>query len=57
LVAAGVVDSTRIHGVKQVTGVYLLALAARHSGRFVTFDCAVPLSAVVRAEKEYFAVI
>jgi hypothetical protein len=45
-----VVDRTRIHGPKQVTDVYLLALAVRHSGRFVTFDGAGPLSAVLRAE-------
>ena len=52
-----VVDSARIHGPKQVTDVYLLALAVRHSGRFVTFDGAVPLSAVLRAEKEHLVVI
>ena len=52
-----VVDNKRIHGPKQVTDVYLLALAVRHGGRFVTFDGAVPLSAVLRAEKEHLAVI
>jgi toxin-antitoxin system PIN domain toxin len=51
------VDSARIHGPKQVTDVYLLALAVRHAGRFVTFDGAVPLSAVLRAEKEDLVVI
>lgn len=52
-----IVDNTRIHGPKRVTDVYLLALAVRHGGRFVTFDGAVPLSAVLRAEKEHLAVI
>ena len=52
-----VVDNMRIHGPKQVTDVYLLALAGQHAGRFVTFDSAVPLSAVLRAEKEHLAVI
>lgn len=33
-----VADSRRIHGPRQVTDIYLLALAVRHSGRFVTFD-------------------
>jgi uncharacterized protein len=50
-----VVDSARIHGPKQVTDVYLLALAVRHSGRFATFDGAVPLSAVLRAGKEHLS--
>jgi len=36
-----VVDSTRIHGPRQITDLYLLALAVRHSGRFVTFDAAI----------------
>ena len=51
------VDKTRIHGPKQVTDVYLLALAIKRGGRFVTFDGAVPLSAVLGAEKEHLTVI
>ena len=51
------VDNGRIHGPKQVTDVYLLALAVQHAGRFVTFDGSVPLSAVLQAEKEHLAVI
>ncbi len=51
------VDNTRIHGPKQVTDVYLLALAVKHGGRFVTFDGAVPLSAVLGAEKAHLTVI
>ncbi len=52
-----VIDNVRVHGPKQVTDVYLLALAVKHAGRFVTFDGAVPLSAVRRAEEEHLAVI
>jgi len=52
-----VVDCARIHGPKQVTDVYLLALAVNNSGRFVTFDGGVPLSAVLGAKKEHLAVI
>ena len=52
-----VVDSARIHGPKQVTDVYLLALAVHHGGRFVTFDSTVPLSAVIRADKQCLTVI
>jgi toxin-antitoxin system PIN domain toxin len=51
------VDKTRILGPKQVTYVYLLALAVKRGGRFVTFDGAVPLSAVPGAEKEHLTVI
>jgi toxin-antitoxin system PIN domain toxin len=52
-----VFDFSRLLGPKQVTDVYLLALAVAHGGRFVTFDGAVPLSAVLGATKEHLAVI
>ena len=52
-----VINNARIHGPKQVTDVYLLALAVKHAARFVTFDGSVPLSAVLRAKKEHLAVI
>lgn len=39
-------DKARLHGPRQVTDAYLLALAATHDGRFVTFDQTVALSAV-----------
>ncbi len=38
---AGVVDSRRLHGHRQLTDIYLLALAVKHGGRFVTMDTAV----------------
>ena len=40
------IRSDRIHGSKQVTDVYLLALAITRGCRFVTFDRSIPLSAV-----------
>ena len=46
------IRAERIHGAKQVTDVYLLALARAHGCRFVTFDRAIPLSAVVGASAE-----
>jgi len=52
-----VADDARIHGPKQVTDVYLLALAVKQAGRFVTFDGSVPLSAVLRAKEEHLALI
>ena len=36
----------RMHGHRQLTDLYLLALAVAHEGRFVTFDARVPLNAV-----------
>ena len=36
----------RIHGPRQITDLYLLAMAAKHNGRLVTFDQSIPLSAV-----------
>ena len=39
-------DRSPIHGPRQVTDCYLLALATARGGRFVTFDRAVPTSAV-----------
>lgn len=44
-----VIDRTRVHGPRQLTDAYLLALAAFHDGRFVTFDQSVPVSAVPAA--------
>ena len=35
-----------IHGHRQLTDLYLLALAVRHGGRFVTLDVSITLSAV-----------
>jgi predicted nucleic acid-binding protein len=40
-------------GSRQLTDVYLLALAVRRGGRLVTLDRAVPLEAVVGARAEH----
>jgi toxin-antitoxin system PIN domain toxin len=40
------VDPARIHGPRQLTDLYLLALALRHGGRFATFDHAIASQAV-----------
>jgi len=40
----------RIHSSRQLTDLYLLALAASHHGRLVTFDKGIPLSAVTNAK-------
>jgi uncharacterized protein len=51
------VNSSHVHGPRQVTDVYLLALAVEHGGRFATFDRTIPLSAVPGARPEHLAVI
>lgn len=43
---SNIVDPVRVHGPRQLTDVYLLALAVLQGGRFVTFDAGVSLSAV-----------
>ena len=35
---AGTVDATRVHGTRQITDTYLLALAVKHGGKLATFD-------------------
>ena len=57
LLDAEVADSARIHGPRQITDVYLLALAVRHGGRFVTLDASVAQDAVVGAEKSHVVVL
>lgn len=57
LLDARVADSARIHGPRQLTDIYLLALALRHGGRFVTFDASVPPEAVKGAGKDRILVL
>jgi len=40
----------RIHSSRQLTDLYLLALAVEHDGRLVTFDHGIPLSGVRRVK-------
>jgi uncharacterized protein len=51
------VDPRRLHGPRQVTDAYLLALATRHEGHFVTFDQSVPLAAVHGATKANLTIL
>jgi toxin-antitoxin system PIN domain toxin len=50
-------DGTRILGPKQLTDVYLLALAVKNGGRLATLDRTVPLAAVRGAEPRHLVVI
>lgn len=47
------IRADHVHGSRQVTDVYLLALAVSHGCRLVTFDRAIPLSAVVGADSRH----
>ena len=51
------IDPTRIHGLRQLTDVYLLALAVRHRGVLVTFDQAIGLAAVRGATPAHLIVL
>lgn len=57
LLNADVVDSTRIHGPRQLTDLYLLALAVQHDGRLVTFDSGIPLAAVRKAKTQHLSIL
>lgn len=46
-------DHSRLISHRQITDVYLLALAVKHGGRLVTFDKGVPLAAVRGATKDH----
>jgi toxin-antitoxin system PIN domain toxin len=54
---AQVFNVRSVRGHKQLTDVYLLGLAVKHGGRFVTFDGGVPLASVKGARKEHLEVI
>lgn len=47
----------RVLGPRQVTDLYLLALAVRRGGRFVTLDGRIPLEGVPGARREHLLVL
>lgn len=51
------VDTRHVQGAKQLTDIYLLALAAKHGGRLVTRDGNIPLHAVHGAKLEHLLVL
>ncbi len=57
LLDAQIVDSSRLHGPRQVTDAYLLALAKMHDGRFATFDRSLPITSVKGASKDHLTVL
>lgn len=50
-------DHSKIHGPRQLTDLYLLALAVKHGGRLVTFDREIPLNAVRGAKRAHLVVV
>ena len=52
-----VLTPTRVHGPRQLTDLYLIALAVRHGGRFVTFDARIPVEAVPGATTDHLVVL
>jgi toxin-antitoxin system PIN domain toxin len=57
LLDSNLVDSTRIHGPRQLTDIFLLALAVKHAGKLVTFDSGIPLAAVRKATQQNLLVL
>ena len=52
-----IAEATRIHGPRQVTDLYLLALAVSRGGRFATFDASVPVNAIQGAERRHIVAL
>jgi toxin-antitoxin system PIN domain toxin len=50
-------DLGRVTGARQITDVYLLALAVAHGGRLVTFDRSIPMAAVPSAREDHLVVL
>lgn len=50
-------DHSRLLGPRQLNDVYLLALAMKNGGRFVTFDRSIPLSVVRGADPQHLVVL
>ena len=57
LLDAGRLTPDRVHGHRQLTDLYLLALAVHHRGRFVSFDARVPLDAVAGARRAHMVTL
>jgi len=51
------IDRRHVLGPKQLTDIYLLALAAKNDGCLVTFDRGIPITAVPRATPDHLVVL
>lgn len=52
-----VLDPDFVHGPKQLTDLYLLALAVKQGGRLLGFDRKIPLLAVKGAQPEHLQIL
>jgi hypothetical protein len=57
LLDPAIADASRIHGPRQVTDLYLLALAVRNKGRFVSFDQAIAIDAIRGAQPAHLVLL
>lgn len=57
LLDPAIADSSRIHGPRQITDLYLLALAVRNKGRFVSFDQAIAIDAIRGAQPAHLVLL
>ena len=53
LLDESLIDFSRLHGHRQITDAYLLALAVRRGGVLASFDAAVPMAAVRGAARRH----
>jgi len=52
-----VFTAERVHGSRQITDLYLLALAAKYGGRLATFDATISLGAITSARTANLCVV
>ena len=57
LLDPGRLTPNRVYGHRQLTDLYLLALAVHHGGSFVSFDARVPLDAVAGARRPHLVTL
>lgn len=57
LMQEGRLLTDQVHGHRQLTDLYLLALAVHRQGCFVTFDTRIPVSAVIGARAEQLVLL
>lgn len=57
LLADGALEWSRVLGHRQVTDIYLLTLAVRHGGRFVTLDQRIAPDSVIGASAKHLVVL
>ncbi len=57
LLDTGLIDHSRVLGPRQLTDIYLLALAVHNGGRLVTLDTSISPDAVKGARREHLVVV